>query len=84
MVNKIIYSKRNLIIFNRIINECYILLLLKKTAHSEEEINSNSVVAEQYCNMVNSLACLFVDTEQFDKAEPLHLDVLKLREKLIP
>ena len=31
--------------------------------------------------MVNSLACLFVDTEQFDKAEPLHLEVLELREK---
>ncbi|KAM7438388.1 hypothetical protein ABFA07_012101 [Porites harrisoni] len=54
---------------------------LLKTAHSEEEIHSNSVVAEQYCNMVNSLACLFVDTEQFDKAEPLHFEVLKLREK---
>lgn len=31
--------------------------------------------------MANSLACLYVDTEQFDKAEPLHKEVLELREK---
>ncbi|KAJ7337906.1 hypothetical protein OS493_008065 [Desmophyllum pertusum] len=54
---------------------------LKKSAYSEEEIRCDSKVAGDYCEVVQALACLFVDTEQFDAAEPLHREVLELDEK---
>lgn len=31
--------------------------------------------------MANNLACLYVDTEKFDEAEPLHKEVLDLSER---
>lgn len=34
-----------------------------------------------YCEMANALACLLVDTEHFDEAEPLHREVLELSKK---
>ncbi|XP_068711774.1 TPR repeat-containing protein DDB_G0287407-like isoform X2 [Montipora foliosa] len=54
---------------------------LLKSAHPDDEINSNIHVAKEFCTMSNSLACLYVNTEEFDKAEPLHKEVLELRQK---
>ena len=54
---------------------------LQKSAYSEEEIRGDAKVAMDYCETANALACLFVDTEQYDLAEPLHREVLGLNEK---
>lgn len=56
-------------------------LYLQRSAYSEEEIHSDANVAMDYCEMANALACLLVDTERFDDAEPLHREVLELGEK---
>ena len=55
--------------------------LFKKFAHSEEEIKHHPKIAETFCQMTNSLACMYVDVEEFAKAEPLHKEVLEVREK---
>lgn len=65
-------------------NEVYLvipLVLLQKSAYSEEEIRRDAKVAMDYCEMANALACLLVDTEHFDEAEPLHREVLELSKK---
>lgn len=54
---------------------------LLKFAHSEEEIKYHPKIAETFCQMTNSLACMYVDVEEFAKAEPLHKEVLEVREK---
>ncbi|KAL9984671.1 hypothetical protein ACROYT_G006994 [Oculina patagonica] len=54
---------------------------LQKSAYSEEEIRSDNDVAEKYTEVASALACLYVDTERFDLAEPLHKEVLELNEK---
>lgn len=56
-------------------------LYLQKSAYSEEEIRRDAKVAMDYCEMANALACLLVDTEHFDEAEPLHREVLELSKK---
>jgi hypothetical protein len=40
-------------------------------------------VADKYIDIANTLACLYVDTEQFDKADILHHEVLELKEKYV-
>lgn len=55
--------------------------MFKKFAHSEEEIKYHPKIAETFCQMTNSLACMYVDVEEFAKAEPLHKEVLEVREK---
>lgn len=65
-------------------NEVYLvipLVLFQKSAYSEEEIRRDAKVAMDYCEMANALACLLVDTEHFDEAEPLHREVLELSKK---
>lgn len=54
---------------------------LEKSIYSEEQIRSDSDVAEHYTEVASALACLYVDTERFDAAEPLHREVLELDEK---
>lgn len=58
-----------------------ICLFIQKSAYSEEEIRNDIDVAENYTEVANALACLYVDTERFDDAEPLHREVLELNEK---
>lgn len=58
-----------------------LLVLFQKSAYSEEEIRRDAKVAMDYCEMANALACLLVDTEHFDEAEPLHREVLELSKK---
>lgn len=59
----------------------FIILFLQKSAYSEEEIRGDAEIAMDYCETANALACLFVDAEQYDLAEPLHREVLGLNEK---
>lgn len=56
-------------------------VFLQKSVYSEDEIRSDSDVAENYTEVASALACLYVDTERFDDAEPLHREVLELDEK---
>ena len=60
---------------------CPSMCFWQKSIYSEEQIRSDSDVAEYYTEVANALACLYVDTERFDAAEPLHREVLELAEK---
>ena len=61
-----------------IFNQC---CHLQKSNHTEEEKEKDLRVVENYVTMCNALACMYVDTEQFDKGEKLHQEVLELKEK---
>ena len=45
------------------------------------ETTTDLQTVELYCNINYSLACLYVDLDMLDGAEPLHKDVLRLRER---
>ncbi|XP_070579554.1 TPR repeat-containing protein DDB_G0287407-like [Ptychodera flava] len=47
---------------------------------SKDDISTDKTVAEKYCDIMNKLACTYVDTEKFEKAEPLHKEVLEIKQ----
>ena len=47
----------------------------------ENKTTTDLQTVELYCNINYSLACLYVDLDMLDEAEPLHKDVLHLRER---
>ncbi|EDO27032.1 predicted protein, partial [Nematostella vectensis] len=52
-----------------------------RALYGEDAIQTDAGAAERYVNIANTLACLYVDTEQFDKADTMHREVLHIKEK---
>ncbi len=47
----------------------------------EDKTTSDLQTVHLYCNINYSLACLYVDLDMLDQAEPVHKDVLHMRER---
>lgn len=86
-----VYIPRRVLVFYLVLSQRGFFVFLEynilvcyqsqKTVHTADEIKHDPKVALDYVNIANTLACLYVDIEEFDKAEQLHKEVLELKQK---